>query len=150
MALVCKLETEVEFKSSAEKMYNLIKGQNHHIPNVSNGIHAVDVHEGDWETSGSVKLWKYTVEEKEETFKEKVEIDDENKKVTLVCLEGHCLDHYKSYKASFKVTPKGESGVVAITLNYEKRQNDSPDANKYLQFLVNVIRDIDAYLIKDA
>lgn len=66
MALACKLKTEVEFKPSAEKLYNLIKRQNHHIPNASsNNIHEVDVHEGDWETSGSVKFWKCTVGNKD-------------------------------------------------------------------------------------
>ena len=57
-----KVETEIEIKTPAVKLYNILKGQCHHIPNLTTDkIHTIDVHEGDWETQGSVKLWKYTI-----------------------------------------------------------------------------------------
>lgn len=62
MALTGKLEAVVEIKSFADKFYSVLSSENHQVPNASSDkVHGVEVHEGDWKTSGSVKLWKYTV-----------------------------------------------------------------------------------------
>ena len=151
----CKLETleaEVEMKANADKLYKFISNQHYDFPKAaSDKIHDVTVHEGDWETSGSVKLWKYTIDGNVETYKEKVEIDEANKRVSLTALEGsHVLDnYYKSYKIIFQVTPKSEGGSVKITLEYEKLNENDPPPQKYLSFLVNVIKDVDAHLLKE-
>ena len=61
MALNGKLESVLDTESSADKLFNFLSTQNHAWPNASSDkVKGVDVHEGDWETSGSVKLWKYT------------------------------------------------------------------------------------------
>ncbi|CAL8995140.1 unnamed protein product, partial [Prunus brigantina] len=102
------------------------------------------------ETSGSVKLWKYTVDGNVETLKEKVEIDEANKLVSLTALEGsHVLDNYKSYKIILQVTPKSEGGLVKITLEYQRLNENDPPPHKYHRFLVNVIQDIDAHRLKE-
>ncbi|TQD76519.1 hypothetical protein C1H46_037934 [Malus baccata] len=150
----CKLETmeaEVEIKANADKLYKFISNQHYDFPIASSDkIHDVAVHEGDWETSGSVKLWKYTIDGNVETYKEKVEIDDANKRVSLTGLEGsHVLDNYKSYKIIFQVTPNSEGGSVKITSEYKKLNENDPPPQKYLSFLVNVIKDVDAHLIKE-
>jgi hypothetical protein len=56
-----KLETEIEIKADPQKFYEIFKKQAHQVPNATDHIQAVEVHEGDWETHGSVKLWNYTV-----------------------------------------------------------------------------------------
>ena len=62
MSLKGKVGTEIEIKSPPEKYYNIFKGQAYHVPNAApDHIQGVDVHEGDWETHGSVKIWKYTL-----------------------------------------------------------------------------------------
>jgi hypothetical protein len=62
MALEGKLETEIELKADAQKFYEIFKKQGHQVPNATpDHIQAVSVHEGDWETHGSVKIWQYTV-----------------------------------------------------------------------------------------
>lgn len=62
MGLTGKLEIEVEIKSPADKFYNTFRRNAHHIPNIcSDKVHKIDVHEGDWETPGSVKNWGYTL-----------------------------------------------------------------------------------------
>ena len=84
-----------------------------------------------------------------ETFKEKVDVDDENKAVTFTAVGGHVLDHFKSYKGTLKVTPKGDNqgGLVKITLDYEKRDlNDHDPISKYMDFVVKVLEDMDAQL----
>ncbi|XP_038706136.1 MLP-like protein 329 [Tripterygium wilfordii] len=139
-----KIEAEVEIKSPAEKVYSVVRSQNHVVPKAaSDKIHHVEVHEGDWETHGSIKLWKYTIDGKAEVLKEKVILDDEKEIVTLVAVEGHCLDLYKTYKIIVDVNP----GVVKITIEYEKRTVDTPAPNHYLQFLVNIVKDIDAHIL---
>ncbi|XP_030482733.2 MLP-like protein 34 [Cannabis sativa] len=148
---VGKVEKEIEIKTPAEKFYNILKGQCHHIPNLTTDkIHTIDVHEGDWETPGSVKLWKYNIGGKVETFKEKVDVDDENKAVIFTAVGGHVLDHFKSYKGTFKVTPKADSnqgGLVKLTLDYEKRDvNDHDPIDDYMDFLVKLVEDIDTQL----
>ncbi|PON66665.1 Major latex protein domain containing protein [Trema orientale] len=147
--MATKLEGEVETKSSAEKVYEVISAQQHHLPNAcSDKIHDVAVHDGAWHTSGSVKLWKYTVDGTVEEFKEKMETDEANKTISLTALEGHVLDLYKSYKIIFQRFPMNERGLVKITLEYEKQNENVPAPTNYLNFLVHCIKDIDAHLLK--
>lgn len=62
MALTGKVEGVVESKSAADKIYSVLSSENHQVANAcSDKVHGVEVHEGDWKTTGSVKLWKYTV-----------------------------------------------------------------------------------------
>ncbi|KAM4119705.1 hypothetical protein ACJW30_03G079700 [Castanea mollissima] len=140
MALTSKLESELEFKSSADKVYSIVSSQNYHVANASDTVHEVDIHEGYWQTTGSVKLWKYTVG--------KVEIDEANKKVTLTALEGHCLDLYRTYKVIFQIVPKSEGGSVKVTIEYEKLNENVPPPTKYIDFIVNLFKDIDAHALK--
>jgi hypothetical protein len=61
MALQGKVGTEIEIKASPDKFYNVFKSTAYHVPNAApNHIQGVEVHQGDWETHGSVKIWKYT------------------------------------------------------------------------------------------
>ncbi|ONI31740.1 hypothetical protein PRUPE_1G327600 [Prunus persica] len=129
------VEAEVEIKSNSGKLFKLISNQHHDVPKASSdNVHDVAVHE-----DGNV-----------ETLKEKVEIDEANKLVSLTALEGsHVLEKYKSCKIIFQVTPKSEGGLVKITLGYQRLNENDPPPHKYLRFLVNVIQDIDAHLLKE-
>jgi hypothetical protein len=89
-----------------------------------------------------------TTEGEVEVMKEKVELDDEKKLVILTALEGHCLNLYKNYKIIFQVTPKTEGGSVKITLEYEKLNENIPPPNKYLDLVVNLVKDLDAHILK--
>lgn len=149
MASVDKLEGEVEIKSSADKVFKVISYQQHQLPNAcSDKIHDVVVHEGGWDISGSVKLWTYKVDGAVETFKEQVEVDEENKKMILIGLEGHAMELYKSYKMICQVIPRTEGGLVKFTLEYEKHNDTTPAPTKYLNFLIHLIKDVDAHLLK--
>ncbi|XP_059448550.1 MLP-like protein 43 [Corylus avellana] len=149
MALTGKLEAVVEIQSTSDKFFSVLSTENHQVPDASlDKVHGVEVHEGDWKTTGSVKLWKYVVEGEVEVMKEKVEVDDENKLVILTALEGHCLNLYKSYKIIFQVTPMTEGGSVKITVEYEKLSENIPPPNKYLDLIVNLVKDLDAHILK--
>ncbi|KAJ1425401.1 START-like domain superfamily [Sesbania bispinosa] len=145
MAQICVLEASVQLKSCPQKFYHFLKSQTQHIPNKahSQNMHAVEIHKGDWETPGSVKIWKFTLG-KEETFKERIELDEVNKTIAYVAVGGNVLELYKSYKAIVKV----ENGILKLRLEYEKLYDNTPPPKKYQQFIINIVRDIDANLVK--
>ena len=82
-------------------------------------------------------------------LKEKTEVDEENKIMTLTALEGsHLLNLYKSFKQIVRAIPKGEGSLVKITIEYEKLNESVPDATKYLNFATHVVKDTDAHILK--
>ncbi|KAB1205735.1 hypothetical protein CJ030_MR7G028080 [Morella rubra] len=149
MALKGKLEAELELKASADKFYSIFRSQAHQVPNATPDIiQHVAVHEGDWETHGSVKVWKYTVEGKAEVFKEVVEFDDANRAATLVGVDGDVMKIYKTYKGTFQVTPKGDGSLAKLTMEYETLTADAPPPTKYFIMMINMTKDIDAHVVK--
>ncbi|XP_010044194.2 MLP-like protein 43 [Eucalyptus grandis] len=151
MTLAGTLETELELKSPADKYFKRISSELHHAPNASpDKVHAIEVHEGDRETPGSVKLWTYTLNGKKEVFKDKIEVDEAKKSVTLVAVDGHVMEKYKSYKVTLHIVPRGEASVAKITLDFEKHHESHDDPKDYLQFVISVAKDIDEHLASQA
>ncbi|CAI0434120.1 unnamed protein product [Linum tenue] len=145
MAMKGKLESVMEVKASADKVYGVFRKTSHHIPNhTAKNIHKVEVHEGDWETHGSIKYWNYTLDGKPEVLKERMLFDDEKKLVTVIGVDGDPLKLYKVYIGKFEMKPKddGAGCFVTITVEYEKRDPASPPAYKYLDFLESVVQDL--------
>ncbi|XP_056165398.1 MLP-like protein 328 [Syzygium oleosum] len=101
---------------------------------------------GDWVSPGSVKLWNYTIDGVQEIFKEKMEIDEDKKSMTMVAVGGHILEQYKVYKAVYQVFPKGESGSVKISFIYKKFKETDGEPHNYLLLVVDVIKDLDKHL----
>ncbi|KAG6714168.1 hypothetical protein I3843_05G174400 [Carya illinoinensis] len=131
MALKGKLETEIEIKSTADKFYNIFRSTTHHFPKATpNIIQAVEVHEGDWDTHGSIKFWNYTI-------------------VTLVGIEGDVMNYFQSFKGTFEATPNGNGSLVKLTLEYEKLKEEVPAPIKYHNMMVTMTKEyIDAFLVK--
>ncbi|PQP92424.1 MLP-like protein 28 [Prunus yedoensis var. nudiflora] len=130
-----KVETEIEIKAPAEKFYNIFKSRAHHVPNISSGsIQGVQVHEGDWETHGSIKSWNYSVGDEVGVFKEKVEYNDENKSITQNGVEGDVF--------------KMKAALRPWSIAYEKLNDNVPAPDKYVGLMANVIKDLDAHFIK--
>ncbi|XP_022150050.1 MLP-like protein 328 [Momordica charantia] len=150
MSLVGKLVSELEINAPAEKYYKLFKDEAFHVPKVSPKIiQQVEVHEGDWDTHGhgSIKIWKYSVDGKDEVFKERVEFDDKNLSVTLIGLEGDVFKHYKTFNAIYKVVPKSpEHSLAVLTLEYEKLDDGSPYPYQYLDLMNGITKDIESHL----
>ena len=82
------------------------------------------------------------------TFKEKVELDDVNKSVTLVGLEGDVFQEYKSFKAIHHAVPKGNGCLAKLSIEYEKLNPNVPPPNKYLNMVAQIAKDIDAHIQK--
>ncbi|XP_022775862.1 MLP-like protein 43 [Durio zibethinus] len=164
MALTGKLKAEVEVKAPADKFFSIVRSESHQIPNAtSDKIHNVEMHEGDWEADGSIKLGKYTVGKKtliqpflntkqvehilyidflvfssvriSENVSETIEaVDDRNKSVTCNALDGNVAKYYKTFKGTVIVTASGQGSLVKWTLIYEKQNQNVPDPKKYLEF----------------
>ncbi|XP_031384960.1 MLP-like protein 328 [Punica granatum] len=148
MAIEGKVEAELELKSTPDMYFKRLKSEIHHAPNASSDkIHAIEVHEGDWETPGSVKLWTYTIDGRKETFKEKIEVDDQTKTVSMVAVGGHVLDRYKNYKLCVQIVPQENRAVAKISITVEKNDADVPDPHDYLQHAISVAKDIDEHLV---
>lgn len=82
-------------------------------------------------------------------MKERVELDPENKTVTMVVLEGDLMTHFKSYKVIIKVISKSEGSLVKWIWEYEKLQEDGPTPSKYVNFVTDLTKNIDANLLKE-
>lgn len=81
-------------------------------------------------------------------FKERIEIDEENKIVKLIGLEGDVFKFYKVYNGIWHITPKPEGCSAKLTIEYEKLDETSPDPHIYLDFITRMTKDIDAGLVQ--
>ncbi|KAI6686063.1 hypothetical protein NL676_031976 [Syzygium grande] len=62
MGLEGKVEEEFEINSPADKFYKCLSSELHHLPDASPAkVQGAEILDGDWVTSGSVKLWNYTI-----------------------------------------------------------------------------------------
>ncbi|KAF7827666.1 MLP-like protein 328 [Senna tora] len=139
MAQVGVLETTAQLKSPAEKFYKLLRTQNQQIPSAcTDMVHDVEVLEGD------IKLWKFSIEGKEEVMKARIEVDEANKSLTYVAVGGNIRELYKSYRVIIKTEM---SGNLKLRLEYEKLNEQVPPPNKYLQFTINLMKQIDQILV---
>ncbi|KAM7275454.1 hypothetical protein ACFE04_017320 [Oxalis oulophora] len=144
-----KIEAEEEFDAPAEKFYEIWRKRPHHMPDIApDHIQGVEVHEGDYETHGSIKSWNYTCEGKPGVFKEKIHFDDENLKITLVGVGGDVFEHYKKYDCIFHFIPKGNGTLAKIIIEYEKISDDMPDPINYFNVNVAFIKDSATHLTK--
>ncbi|CAA7043640.1 unnamed protein product [Microthlaspi erraticum] len=141
--------TEVPLKGSAVKHYKRWKHENQLFPDaIGHHIQGVVVHEGDWDSHGSIKTWNYTCDGKQEVFKERRENDDENMAVTLRGLEGHVMEVFKVYDVTFRFIQKSENDIVCkITLVWEKRNDDSPEPINYMKLNKRIAADMDNHIL---
>ncbi|KDP20178.1 hypothetical protein JCGZ_04713 [Jatropha curcas] len=140
-----QLEAEVQLKCSPEQFFSVWKNDAQQVPNhTPSNVQGVKLHEGDWETSGCIKIWDYTIEGKPGVFKEKVELDEANKIVKLIGLEGDVFEIYKVYNCIWHL----KGNLAKVTIEYEKLNDNVPAPHIYLDFLVSMTKDIDASLVK--
>ncbi|CAA0383761.1 Bet v I/Major latex protein [Arabidopsis suecica] len=143
--------TEVPLKGTVEKHFKRYRNENYLFPDtIGHHIQSVTVHDGEWDTQGGIKIWNYTLGDgKEEVFKERREIDDDNKIVKVVGLEGHVMEQFKVYEIDFQFIPKSEEDCVCkITMIWEKRNDDFPEPSSYMQLLKSMVIDMEDHVLK--
>ncbi|CAA7033751.1 unnamed protein product [Microthlaspi erraticum] len=144
--------TEVPLKGSAEKHYQRYKSENHIFPEaIGHHIQDVNLHHGDWDSHGSIRSWNYTIDGKQESFKEKRELDDANMVVTKRGVEGHAMDQFKVFDIIYQFIPKSSEGCVCkITLIWEKKNEDTPEPINYMKFIKSLAADMDDHVLKSS
>lgn len=86
-----------------------------------------------------------------EQIKEKIEVDEENKSVSFLALEGDVLKQYKSYKIILDVVPKDDRVCIAKwTWEYEKLTDNVPPPTRYTAFVAEYTRDLETRLLSDS
>ncbi|CAA7033753.1 unnamed protein product [Microthlaspi erraticum] len=150
MAMSGTYVAEVPLKGSAEKHYKRWKSENHLFPDaIGHHVQDVNMHHGDWESHGSIRSWNYTCDGKQESYKEKRELDDANMVVTLRGVEGTVMDQFKLYDISFQFIPKSKEGCVCkITIIWDKKKEDTPEPIHYMKFLKILVADMDDHVLK--
>ncbi|KAH1088025.1 hypothetical protein GLYMA_07G219700v4 [Glycine max] len=122
-------ESDMLVKASADHFYDSLKGKKQHrVHDVApDHIHKVEVHQGEWaEKSGNIKELTFA------TLKERVEFDDENKKITYTILEGDMLN------------------LVKWTFLYEKVDHTASEPTKYKDLVVKLVKNVEALLVEAA
>ncbi|CAN7081563.1 unnamed protein product [Brassica oleracea var. botrytis] len=146
--------TEVPLKGTAEKHYKRWKSENFLFPDaIGHHIQNVTVHDGEWDSHGGIKIWNYTLDGKQEVFKEKREIDDENKTMTTTRkqrgLEGHVMELFKVYDLIGQFIPKTEDSCICkITMVWEKRNDEVPEPSSYMKLLKSMVVDMEDHVLK--
>ncbi|KAG7648104.1 putative Bet v I/Major latex protein [Arabidopsis thaliana] len=148
MAMSGTYMTDVPLKGSAEKHYKLWSSETHRIPDtIGHLIQGVILHEGDWDSHGSIKTWKYNLDGKEEEFKERTEIDEEKMAVTMTALDGQVMEELKVYIPNLQFIPESQNACVCkVSVKWEKRTEDSEPA-KFYKFLEKMIADSDDHIL---
>lgn len=76
-----------------------------------------------------------------------MEFDDKKLVMKLVGLEGNVFKHYKTFNIIYQIVPKKpQHSLVVMNLKYEKLDDGSPAPYKYVEFLENLIKDIESHL----
>ncbi|KAJ4899647.1 Polyketide cyclase/dehydrase and lipid transport superfamily protein [Raphanus sativus] len=142
--------TEVPLKGTAEKHYKRWKSENFLFPDaIGHHIQNVTVHDGEWDSHGGIKIWNYTLDGKQEVFKEKREIDDENTTMTDRGLEGHVMELFKVYDLIGQFIPKTEDSCICIiTMVWEKRNDEVPEPSSYMKLLKSMVVDMEDHVLK--
>ncbi|KAK8959387.1 MLP-like protein 423 [Platanthera guangdongensis] len=151
--MVTKVEVEVEVKSSADQFWAAILDSANLFPKISPNLYkSIEILEGDGKSAGSIRL--ITFAEGIQCLKfEKMKIDvvdHEKKLVTYSVIGGEILSYYKSFVPTLAVASKGDGGaVVTWSVEYEKLNEDAPDAETIKEFAVQTFQGLDAYLLKN-
>ncbi|XVF85372.1 hypothetical protein PTKIN_Ptkin17bG0112300 [Pterospermum kingtungense] len=150
MAQIAKMEVQTQIKSSADKAYDIFKRKMYLMPEICpEVVKDVKIGKGDWETVGSVRLWKYVTGNPEYVSETVEAIDDRNKSITFNALDGDVSKCYKTFKCTLNITPNGQGSLVKWTLVYEKLNQNVPDPDKYMELATCFSKSVEAYLLKN-
>ncbi|CAE5958950.1 unnamed protein product [Arabidopsis arenosa] len=151
MAMSGTFMTDVPLKGSAEKHYKRWSSENHLVPDaIGHLIHGITLHDGDWDSHGAIKSWKYTLDGKEQVFKERIEMDDEKMTVAFNAIDGQVMEELKVYIANLQFIPESQNGCVCkVSVTWEKRTQDSPEPTMFMKFLEKMVADMDDHILQN-
>ncbi|KAJ4897006.1 MLP-like protein 165 [Raphanus sativus] len=146
-----EIEVDVEIKSPAN-MFHMFVGRLQHLPKATRYIQGCDLLEGDWGMVGSIVLWKLLFDGEEIVSKDMIEaMDFEKNVIQLRVLEGPLKTVYNSLLKTMKVSPNhgGPGSTVKWNVKYERIDENVAHPERQLQFLVEVTKQVDGYLLSE-
>ncbi|XP_022155374.1 MLP-like protein 34 [Momordica charantia] len=133
MSLFGVLKAEVEIKAAASAFYAICYSKMDQLPEIS---------------PDKVKI-AGLLDGKTEAAKFEVEaVDEATYSITYRMVEGNHLSYYKTFKILIHAIPKGEGSVVHWGLEYEKFDENIAEPYTFLEYFVNLTKDVDASLGK--
>ncbi|CAH8257768.1 unnamed protein product [Arabidopsis lyrata] len=131
-SLCGKLETDVEIKASAGKFHHMFAGRPHHVSKAT---------PGKIQGYGEAKVAKERIEA----------VEPEKNLITFRVIEGDLLKEYKSFVITIQVTLKrgGPGSVVHWHVEYEKIDDKVAHPETFLDFCVQVSKEIDEHLLNE-
>ncbi|KAL5726270.1 hypothetical protein ACHQM5_009325 [Ranunculus cassubicifolius] len=151
MADLSKASSEREIKCSPHKFYEHVKYSLHHLHTIfPEGYTDGRILEGDGESVGSLRQWKYILPANEEhTVKARTtKQDDENMVIALFAEDGDVHNHYQHFTAVVQVFPKDEGSMVKWTVEFEKHHDEIPDPHLFLELFDKITEKVDAHVHK--
>ncbi|KAK9115280.1 hypothetical protein Syun_022077 [Stephania yunnanensis] len=148
------IDIESEVRCPAGKMYDLLKNHFTDLPVLFNEIcKSAEVLEGDGKSLGSVRRWTYlmhdTSDELLEVIEKVVDVDDENRSLTLSAIGGDVLRTHKRFDVKVIVTPKGTGSSVKWHIIFEKVNEDDPHPDPYLELFNTTHERLELHYHKD-
>ncbi|KAK8476491.1 hypothetical protein V6N11_047462 [Hibiscus sabdariffa] len=151
-AVIDKLEGIIEIKASPEQFHDMLANKPHHLHHAcSDKIQGCDLLEGEWGKVGSIIRWRWVLQGKAKAGKDTIEaIDPDKNSITFRKLEAEILTEYKSFVYTIQASPKseGSGSVVHLTFEYEKLHHGIAQPQFLQRFMLDVCKDIDAYLTR--
>lgn len=74
-------------------------------------------------------------------------IDEGKRSITFNIIGGEVTKYFRTYKATILLFKEGGKNMLKWSLEYEKMNDQVPEPTAQVQFLVNMAREVDAYLI---
>ncbi|CAH2033684.1 unnamed protein product [Thlaspi arvense] len=141
------LELEIKVNMTADRFFDTFKKKE---GNFTDKTEAVSVHRDDPKSNSSIQIWNFVVDGKMEQIKEKIEVNEENRSVSFLALEGDLLKLYKRYKITLHVIPQGDRVCIANWIwEYEKLNDDVRPPTKYSAFVADYTRDLETRLLSE-
>ncbi|KAJ9564002.1 hypothetical protein OSB04_009162 [Centaurea solstitialis] len=147
MALTGKLIMYVDIKSHGDIFHEMFRHRPHDLTSISpDNLHGCEI-DGQPGAIGSTVFFNYTRDGKKLTAKAMLEeVDEKNHKVVYNVIEGDLVEElYKSFKIIFHIEPKGDGQLAIWTLEFEKMNTSMPYPTSFMDYALNVTRDLDAH-----
>ncbi|XP_019465346.1 PREDICTED: MLP-like protein 34 [Lupinus angustifolius] len=146
MSLTGKITTEFEILSHAAKFFHIIAKQIHHVQNITDHVHHGKVHEGDWQTIGSVRDWTYVVGNSISIlpmYNIIVHIWDKVVHWLTFSYSGIGLIYISCF-----IGNDNDDAIIKWIIDYEKLNREIAPPYGLLRYLYKITEDIDAHLLK--
>ncbi|KAL3372939.1 hypothetical protein AABB24_005127 [Solanum stoloniferum] len=146
MGVKGKLIASKEVKCGEHLIHDLFLTNSHHIPYISpSKINRIDINEGEIGKIGTIMNCRYNEDGQEKIVKYVIEaIDHHKNSISRKVIEGDLLEFY----SSFTFVSYCQHQWATWTIEYEKKNEDTPEPLIFLGFILDMTKDIEAHLLK--